>query len=424
MKAWLAILVGVLLLAALCAPARGDTAVRLRSWAKMPAAAEAPLTLGDVAEIEGDGAAGLGAIVIHERPREAPGVQGGWLLVDVAEVRAAMDKSGAVNWSRVTLSGSRCSIRVGAAAATQPAAVSVAQPEVVAVASDAPPPAGSIREAVLSRLADLFGVAMGDLRAKLTLPRASALDLDAPAPEGTMLLVEPGASSASGSVPVRLEIYRGERLEQSHTISADVHVRRQVTVTTRTVERGEALDGGATSREERWVSPGGPAALDLERAMSAIARKRLPAGTVLSAGDVQSPVVVNRGDEVWVHVLSGELRMKIKARAMGSARDGEVVKMQVDGSKKTFEARMSGRGNAVKVIEGSAGGDEGAPRRSVPAWQPPEPPCRAPAAARETAPIVNFAGERSPKNVRNLRDRMKDNASPTLRARWDKEFGS
>jgi flagella basal body P-ring formation protein FlgA len=61
-----------------------------------------------------------------------------------------------------------------------------------------------------------------------------------------------------------------------------------------------------------------------------------------------------------VHVLSGSVTVRAKARAMSNARDGELVQLKLEGSDRPLTARMSGRGRAVMVVDEPAAADQDA----------------------------------------------------------------
>jgi flagella basal body P-ring formation protein FlgA len=77
------------------------------------------------------------------------------------------------------------------------------------------------------------------------------------------------------------------------------------------------------------------------------ARRRIEAGRLIVSDDVRPALSIQRGEDVVVHTLSGSMVLKSRARAMGTAREGELVELRREGSKKTFFARAGGKGVAV-----------------------------------------------------------------------------
>lgn len=331
-----------------------QTSITLRGSARV--AAGAPITIGDVARVQGDEAERIaGLLVASSAQALSDQAADAWITIDVDAVRTALEQAAdPVNWGQLTLSGSRCAVRVGqrVRAVSEPAPQR-AEPRVFAADDQ------SIRSLIVQRLADLYGVPVDDLRLTFSDARGESATLDAVIDGADRVQVDPGASGASGRVPIRISIYRGQKLVRSHDLSVQAQVQRRVTIATRGIERDEPLDASAFTIEERWISPSAAQGLDAAGAVGTIVRRRIALGAMITPADVQAPIVVRRGDEVWVHVLSRGMVIKAKARALGQARDGEMVKLQVDGSKKAFDARMSGRGIAVMTMDGPVEPDEG-----------------------------------------------------------------
>ncbi|MFN0010752.1 MAG: flagellar basal body P-ring formation chaperone FlgA [Phycisphaerales bacterium] len=329
--------------------ARSQTAVVVR-----PAASVDPgraVLLREIATLTGDDAARLGDVQVlvegAARGRE----------ITVASVRSALDAAG-VNWGRVTLSGAACRLATVEEAAPKPAPAA-RKPAVVFEAADGIAP-GTVKHAIALRLAELYGVEASSLRmavrssaqedvALLNMPLAGG-----PGAGERRVEAIPGTSAASGRVAVRVDVYEGTSVLASRTISVDVLVKRSSTLPTSALERDQPMDPGALTTEDRWLSPAADPPLRAEEIVGQNARRRIEPGRPITRDDVRPPVVVNRGDVVWVHVLSGSVSVKAKARALEAGRDGEDVLMQIDGSKKTFNARMSGRGTAVMNCSGGA----------------------------------------------------------------------
>ncbi len=93
-------------------------------------------------------------------------------------------------------------------------------------------------------------------------------------------------------------------------------------------------------------------------------------GKPFTSADVQSPTIVSRGETVWVDVATGSLLVKAKAKSLGTARDGQLVQLQIEGSKKPITARMAGRGRAVMELAPSPDQD---PAPTVPSLSRSKP---------------------------------------------------
>jgi flagella basal body P-ring formation protein FlgA len=333
------------------ASALGQTMIRMK-----PSAGVAPgaaVTLGDVATVSGEDAVRLAAVVVVEGGRAEAKTP---LNIDRAAVKLALDKAG-VNWAKTTLAGGTTAVTFSGAPAA-PGGDIVANTPVapVEVENDR----GTLKELIGTQLAAALDVRRDEVRVRFdTLTAADAEWVKQGVQKGWQYEVRAIGTSPTGKTPVRVEAYERDRLALSRTITLEVLVQRRMVVAAAGIAKDQILTLDDLSVQTNWMpaTQGGrpPAIEDL---IGASAKRRIDAGKPIGAVDVQAPVVVKRGDEVWVHCISGGMVVKTKARSLGAARNGELVNFQVDGSKKIFSARMNGRGRAVMNLDGVA--DEGA----------------------------------------------------------------
>lgn len=342
LRAWLAAF--VLLLSASPAALAQTTTVTLRTAASV--AEGEPVLLADVAALDGPLSDELGRAVLLD----TAGGHGGWTEIDISQVRAALDELG-VNWGRIVLRGSRCALRTGR---IEPVSRGSESGETDAGTGSLAAP-GTVGAAVLARLSALYAVPSADLRARFRGEDRSLLLMQT---AGRRVEVQVSATDGSSRVPARIYVYTGDRLLASGSVSVEVQIRREVVVATQTIERNAVIEQDSVARERRWLSPGGRRPAAPGQVIGALTRARISAGQVVSADDVEPPVVVRRGELVMVHCLSGSIMVKVKARALHDARDGELVRLQLRsadgrrarGDQRTFTARMNGRGRAVMVV--------------------------------------------------------------------------
>lgn len=332
----------LVILIALCAwsivsalgPACLAGTVTLRASATVNA--DAPITLGDIATLEGDDAAALATVVI--RPGGSGGSGG---PITIAEVRAALDAR-RVNWGRVALrGGQRCEIRTGGAPAPRAAVDPQAPPTDATDPSTAP--GDRVRHRVLETLAGLFGVTQDDLRVSFDASSADLLAMSA-----SSRRVDVQATTASSRLMVRVWVYEGDRLLTQGVVRADIRVRVEAVVLRAAISRGERVTPDHVTLETLWMEPtGAPPVRDMASALGAVSKTRLDAGAVLRVDHVEPPLVIKRGDLVSVHALAGGLTVRTKARALADAREGELVELSRARDRRPFLARASGPGIAV-----------------------------------------------------------------------------
>lgn len=371
-----AVLVVVVLIGAGAEPARAvgpveTTVVKLKASVVLEGAREAAggegvegevlraVRLGEVADIAGPNAAELGELVVAEDVRRLGKASEGVGSVTLAEVRKALDGR-RVNWGRTVLSGSACEVRFAWGSAGDGVARGERvdrgpEPEVVDVGGER-----TVRKAIAQQLAANLSVEPSALKLLLRASDEGVLDR----PTGFWRVdVEVGSVTTSSRAPVRVFAYEGDRVALSVTVDAEIEVEREVLVAAREVSRGDSIDPSMVRAERRWMSPaqGALAAGSLQSltgggVAAPVAATRIREGTVITAELVQSPVAAKRGDVVWVHCLSGAVRIKAKARALETVRDGEIGSFKLEGGDEVFRARMSGMGRAVMVV-----GDEPGP---------------------------------------------------------------
>jgi flagella basal body P-ring formation protein FlgA len=130
-----------------------------------------------------------------------------------------------------------------------------------------------------------------------------------------------------------------------------VKVRRSqaVLVLARGVAAGEAIAAEALVTETRDVARiAGAALADPAQAVGRVARRMLPAGTVLSAGDLAAPRLVRRGDQVALVSRRGGVEVRVAGRALGDAGEDERVAVENLSSRRVLQGRV-GPGGEVLV---------------------------------------------------------------------------
>jgi len=323
-----------------CAAAVADTV------ALLPAArvrAGAPLTLGDVAQLQGPTVQALAGLALADDPRSLEG-----RVVTLEQVQQALASAGVAR-AAVAFSGGACQLRIvepqrpAAPAAGPRDAPALAQDDASSLLAQAQ---GTILQRVLETLARAWAVEPADVRLRFS-PRDEAF-LRQPLAE-LRVEVEPAAAlDRSARASLAVWVYREHQLQERRTIVADVELRRSVLTLTRPVARGAPIPAEATQQERRWLAPGGAPLLASRKALQgAVARARLEAGTVLRQSMLETPLLVRKGERVAVHYLGRALSLKLHGRALAQGRLGDVVPCRLDRSDAVFLARVDGRARVV-----------------------------------------------------------------------------
>jgi flagella basal body P-ring formation protein FlgA len=126
-------------------------------------------------------------------------------------------------------------------------------------------------------------------------------------------------------------------------VSADVSLAREVVTASRTLTAGMIIGPDdvrvstlADDGSETWMT-------DTELVIGQQARRAIPAGRAVAAGDLERPVLTRRGQTL--HVWCGPV--SLKAIALGSGRQGEWIDVKNPRSERTFRAVVTGPAEAT-----------------------------------------------------------------------------
>ena len=139
---------------------------------------------------------------------------------------------------------------------------------------------------------------------------------------------------------------------QGWRLFVPVKVRRSqpVVVLVRGVAAGEAIPADAVATEARDTSRiAGAALADVSQAAGQVARRTLPAGTVLSAGDLAAPRLVRRGDPVALVSRRGGVEVRVSGRALGDAGENERVAVENLSTRRVLQGRVGPGGDVVVI---------------------------------------------------------------------------
>lgn len=370
-------IVSVISVLVVAGAALAQTAITLK--ASVGVVAAKPVVLRDVAEIVGPEAARLSEVRVLAPQMVRAGTAGA-ISLERASVKTLLEAAG-VNWARTTLNGGTVSVMVIApsadaeeiegaktavsGAAETPTAVAtsvvktapvvdvapVVAAKPVATATAAPSSESTMRVIVIDRIAQSMSLDPATMRVRFEGDDASLKFLNDVVPATWSLDIAPIGSGLTGRTPVRIEAFEGDRVALRKTVQASVLVRVEQPVATGVLQRGEIVGERDIELQERWLPPAQARVPEMSELMGAQLKRRIDSGKPIGINDIQSPLVINRGDDVTVQAVSGSIVIKTKAKAMSSAREGERVTLQMDGSKKTITGRATSRGTAVVSLD-------------------------------------------------------------------------
>ncbi|MCK4872223.1 MAG: flagellar basal body P-ring formation protein FlgA [Phycisphaerales bacterium] len=317
----------------MCAPTHADT-VALRSSARVVVLDA--VTLGDVADLDGSYAEQFGSLSIEVNTRGS---------VDLAAVRSALDAAD-VNWGRISLQGLRCSVKIH----RQRAGVDESDADATRTEDDGLDPGGppTLRLRLARYISRWTDLPLDDLRLAFDDRDAELLGLTE---FEYRFELKPISTPGSSRIPIAVRVWRGDEPIRRETVTIDVTRRIPVVILKRDVRRDQQLTADDLDVQTIWTSAGGPEPIaTIEDVVGRVAVKRLLVGAILRRTDLDQPIIIRRGDPVDVKCIVGNLMLTHRARAQRDARLGEWVMLRLDGRKKTFRARVQGRGLAVVSI--------------------------------------------------------------------------
>ncbi len=338
MRTFYAIL--VVLLAATRVAGQGSSTITLQSTVLAPAGQD--LTLADVASLRGEEAERLGIIRIDLG--EITADPAGWRRIDAQALRPLLEESN-TNWGVLALRGGPCYVRTIAISpeGDEPSG------ERAGVAGPTTP--GTVRALAERWIAQRFNVPHRDVEVRWTSATDGLLDH---ATEGlTPYFDDSGLSRTMHMDIVMYDDDAGVVVRGS--AKADVRIRRDVAVMTRSVRARQVITQADVRFERRWLDAGdSPAAstavVDYEAATN------LKADDVVGASDVRAAIVIQRNDRVQIRVITPTITLTMLARAREDGRPGEVITFEkiapTRADRLPFQARVEAPGSAVVVSKG------------------------------------------------------------------------
>lgn len=317
----------------LAAAARADS-IRLHEQAGVRSA---EVTLGQIAELEGADAEALGDTVIATLAGERA-------TVSLEAVRRRLEEHG-VNWADVSLCGysicrvSRLSSDPPLQTDSDAAVVSNPRDEVTLASSM------TLRDLLVARLEQVARGPAAQLRIAFDPRDAAQLGRSV---FGQRFEVEPHKSAGLGRVLLRVRRYELEEVVEQFTITADVQRRALAVVAVDTINRGQTFIAGAFEVREVYLDDESVEPIaDPKLLIGRVSCRLLRAGAIITPEDVRSAVMVKRGELVSVRCISGNLVVRLEARAAEDGAMGETIRLRNERSRENFTATVTGRREAT-----------------------------------------------------------------------------
>lgn len=136
------------------------------------------------------------------------------------------------------------------------------------------------------------------------------------------------------------------------TVPARVRREADVVVLNAPVRAGMPIDAAQLSVQRRDVANGsGTGMADPAQVAGRIARRALPAGAMVGAGDLADGAgMLKRGDPVVLVSRGGGIEVRVGGRALGPAVSGAIVAVENLASRRIVRGRLVGEG-VVEVLQ-------------------------------------------------------------------------
>ena len=156
-----------------------------------------------------------------------------------------------------------------------------------------------------------------------------------------LVVLPAGSRQLRGLVPVKVQIWVGQRLKRQLLVTADVRLFHAVVVASQRVKRGELLTPQVLKLETREVTClEGRYFTRIEQLQGKRARLSIPSGAVLTPETVEPVPVVSRGSKVRILVQFASVVAWTEGAALQEGAPGELIRVRNLRSGKRVLARV------------------------------------------------------------------------------------
>ncbi|MFG0328739.1 MAG: flagellar basal body P-ring formation chaperone FlgA [Phycisphaerales bacterium] len=320
--------------------------VVLRSTMAIEQDATAQIALGQIADLEGDYAESLAAIVVTQwEPGDAPD------KITIRKVRTALEQA-EVNLGRVALSGSECRLERRRERVKRPA---IAPSESDSADDEAPEwkwAADWMEEATVrghvGRFVAIDRLARSPHEVQLSFdPTQGSLER---AVVDEVVEIVPEGTPNSGRWPLLINVYRHDEVVLSFRTLVDVRTLDRVVIVRRDLPRGHALGHGDLREESRLLPPHPePAVNRSQDAHGMVTAARLNEGQILRENDLEAPIRVKRNREINFRAMHSGFIVRVRAKALEDGRVGDIIRIQLLMDRSEHLARVDRNGEVVPI---------------------------------------------------------------------------
>lgn len=205
--------------------------------------------------------------------------------------------------------------------------------------------AAEIRQRLVSRIEDYVNTKTGKVEPRKITCDLSVRELGRLAAATTVPVCSGGSEPWVGRQRFLVSFSTTEGPAQLTVFAEVLPPPVPAVVAVRPIRRGEPIKTADIELRtiEANVRGGQRVAVDsIEKLIGMEARQAIQAGDVVYTDQVQSPILVKRGEVITVSSQSGGIRVRTSAKALHDGAHGDLVQVESLGSREKFDARIVG----------------------------------------------------------------------------------
>ncbi len=134
---------------------------------------------------------------------------------------------------------------------------------------------------------------------------------------------------------------------QTLRLNGCASVAKRVPVITKAIQTGDVISAPTIRWENRDLPQHSFNLIRWDDIDGAIARRNLPAGSIIGRQDIEFPTLIERGASVSLIYVKHGLRISSRGIAVESAKLGDLVAVRIGEERRTIKARVTGQDEAI-----------------------------------------------------------------------------
>ena len=138
-----------------------------------------------------------------------------------------------------------------------------------------------------------------------------------------------------GKFPVIVEISNGYKTIKTIDVKVNVEIEASIYVAKENIKKEESLKDKVVREQRRIASFSNKLILDENELNDMVAKSDIPKGTIITKNLLQERNIVKKGEEIFVILKEGDLKLEVKFISLQSGKKGQIiwVKNPINGEK-------------------------------------------------------------------------------------------